>query len=59
MEYSISFEPVALRQLKKIDNNMQTRLKTKILALSDIPRPHGVKKLRGYENTYRIRVGNY
>ena len=27
--------------------------------LKDNPRPNSVKKLKGYDNTYRIRVGNY
>ena len=30
-----------------------------IRLLQDNPRPNGVKKLKGYENTYRVRVGNY
>ncbi|OQY55339.1 MAG: type II toxin-antitoxin system RelE/ParE family toxin [Candidatus Parabeggiatoa sp. nov. 2] len=59
MAYSIGFEPIALRQLNKLDRNIQARLRPKILALAENPRPHGVKKLRGYENTYRIRVGDY
>ncbi len=27
--------------------------------LSENPRPHGSKKLKGFENSYRIRVGDY
>jgi mRNA interferase RelE/StbE len=27
--------------------------------LADQPRPAGVKKLQGLEDTYRIRVGNF
>ena len=59
MAYSIYFEPVALRKLKKFDKNTQMRLKSKIFALAENPRPHGFKKLQGYEDTYRIRVGDY
>jgi mRNA interferase RelE/StbE len=59
MAYSIDFEPVALRQLNKLDKNIQARLRPKIFALAENPRPPGVKKLQGYENTYRIRVGDY
>lgn len=29
------------------------------MTLSNDPRPSGVKKLRGYDSTYRVRVGNY
>jgi len=27
--------------------------------LEEHPRPHGCIKLKGYENEYRIRIGNY
>ncbi len=59
MLYSIDFEPIALRQFKKLGKNIHTRLKPKIFALAENPRPSGVKKLQSYENTYRIRVGDY
>lgn len=59
MAYLITFEPLALRQLGKLDKSIRTRLKPKIYALANQPRPPGVKKLRGYEQTYRLRVGDY
>ena len=59
MDYLVDFESAALRQFNKLDKNIQARLKPKIDALAKNPRPHGVKKLQGYENRYRIRVGDY
>lgn len=59
MAYTIKFEPLALRQISKLPQDVQSRLKPKIYALADNPRPPGVKKLRGYHHTYRIRVGDY
>ncbi len=59
MAYSLKYLPIALRQLTKLDKAIQARLKPKIKALAENPRPHGVKKLQSYENTYRIRVGDY
>ncbi len=38
---------------------MLARVMAAIDALSDEPRPSGVKKLVGSELTYRIRVGDY
>ena len=38
---------------------VQTRLATPIQALAENPRPVGVRKLRGEERTWRIRVGPY
>lgn len=59
MTYSVKFEPATLRQFHKLDGELQARLKPKIWALADHPRPRGVKKLQGFENRYRIRVGDY
>mgnify|MGYP001799990601 CR=1 FL=1 len=38
---------------------MQKRLQIKIYELAIEPRPNGVKKIQGEENSYRIRVGDY
>ena len=59
MAYSIDFKPIAKRQLAKLNKIIQLRLETKIDALTGNPRPHGYKKLQGFENRYRIRVGDY
>jgi len=57
--YTIKYKPVASRQLAKLNRNIQARLMPKIKALANNPRPHGAIKLQGYENRYRIRVGDY
>ena len=38
---------------------MIPRVVTAINGLAENPRPLGVKKLVGFERTYRIRVGDY
>ena len=35
------------------------RLRTAVRGLANEPRPHGVRKIKGAERSYRIRVGNY
>ncbi|MFN6537100.1 MAG: type II toxin-antitoxin system RelE family toxin [Nostoc sp. EkiNYC01] len=40
---------------KKLPQDLQDRIQPKIDALATEPRPNGVKKLKGEENTYRIR----
>jgi mRNA interferase RelE/StbE len=35
------------------------RIDRKILALADNPRPTGCKKLKGFKDQWRIRVGNW
>jgi mRNA interferase RelE/StbE len=48
-----------LKQLKKIPSELQERIQIKIDDLATEPRPNGVKKLKGKENAYRIRIGDY
>jgi mRNA interferase RelE/StbE len=35
------------------------RIDRKILALADNPRPAGCKKLKGYRDQWRIRIGDW
>lgn len=57
--YQIEFTKGATKQLNKLPNNIKERIDAKILDLALEPRPDGVKKLKGDENTYRIRVSDY
>nr|WP_230967852.1 type II toxin-antitoxin system RelE/ParE family toxin [Nostoc sp. WHI] len=49
----------ALKQLKKLSPELQERIQGRIDDLATEPRPNGVKKLKGKESAYRIRVGEY
>lgn len=57
--YLVEYTPAAARQIRKLNKTIQTRLKSKIAMLSENPRPHGSKKLKSFEKSYRIRVGDY
>jgi mRNA interferase RelE/StbE len=57
--YLVEYTPAASRQISKLKKTVQARLKSKIATLSENPRPHGCKKLKGFENNYRIRIGDY
>ncbi|MEA5602247.1 type II toxin-antitoxin system RelE/ParE family toxin [Nostoc sp. UHCC 0252] len=59
MTYEIKFTKGAKKMFKKLSQELQDRIQPKIDELSIEPRPNGVKKLQGEENTYRIRVGDY
>ena len=60
MIYRIEYTPSASRQLAKLHKAVvQTRLMPKIDSLAETPRPPDAKKLQGFDNTYRIRVGDY
>jgi mRNA interferase RelE/StbE len=57
--YLVEYTPAAARQIRKLNKIIQARLKSKIAMLSENPRPHGSKKLKSFEKSYRIRVGDY
>jgi mRNA interferase RelE/StbE len=57
--YLVEYTPAAARQIRKLNKTIQARLKSKIAMLSENPRPHGSKKLKSFEKSYRIRVGDY
>lgn len=59
MSYRIEFTPAAARTFKKLPSSVQSRITPKVDALAASPRPHGVEKLAGHEDRYRIRVGEY
>lgn len=54
---------VLLRQpekvLRRLPKDFLQRMRIAIRGLAENPRPPGCKKLSGYENLYRIRVGQW
>ena len=57
--YRIEFTPAAVRQLGSLPVKVQHRVSTKIEALATDPRPAGCRKLKGADDIYRVRVGDY
>lgn len=58
-KYSIKFKSSAAKELKKLPLELQHRIANKIEKLVEDPRPSGVIKLKGNDNLYRCRVGEY
>lgn len=58
MSYSVFIKRSAQKQISKIPPQDNQRIKAAIRKLSEVPRPHGCKKLVG-RPAFRIRVGNY
>jgi len=49
-----------LKDLKKLDEKLQERIKAKLKQISVVENPLILaKKLKGYKNIYRFRVGNF
>jgi mRNA interferase RelE/StbE len=49
----------AKRDLRRLPRDLLQRLDLKIQSLTSNPRPDGCRKLEGYENLYRVRVGDW
>ena len=58
MKYSVELTKSAEKELLSLPNKEQSRISRALKGLEDNP-PHGVKKLKGEENLYRIRIGKY
>jgi mRNA interferase RelE/StbE len=59
--FAIKIKRKALRKLAKLTEKQKQNIKTVILTLKTDPIPFrktDVCKLQGYENTYRIRIGD-
>jgi mRNA interferase RelE/StbE len=59
IKYALAIKQSAQKELDALDDSRFTRLDRRILTLADNPRPAGCKKLRGYKDQWRIRVGDY
>jgi mRNA interferase RelE/StbE len=59
VSYQIEIKPSASKELEKLPRQIIPRIITAINELGKNPYPQGVRKLTGFEHTYRIRVGDY
>jgi mRNA interferase RelE/StbE len=57
--YKVYIKKSALKELRKLPQNIKEMLKNEIFSLRENPLPTGCKKVRLYENCYRIRKGEY
>lgn len=59
MSYTVIIPKPVQKQLDNLPEDIRQRITAKILSLTIEPRPIGVKKLKGFDNEYRVRVGDY
>lgn len=57
--YTIQIRKKALKEIKLIPTPNKEKIIKAINELSNNPRPVGCKKLKGDEELYRIRIGDY
>lgn len=56
--YSVVVKSSAQKELDALDDAVFRRIDRRILALAENPRPAGCKKLKGYKDQWRIRIGD-
>jgi mRNA interferase RelE/StbE len=59
MIYTIKYKRSATEELLALPAVQARKVMSAIKNLAGKPRPHGSKKLKGSNNVYRIRIGNY
>ncbi|MEG3842746.1 type II toxin-antitoxin system RelE/ParE family toxin [Microcoleus sp. herbarium14] len=59
MTYTIIIPKAVQKQLDALPDDVYERIAVKVQQLAQNPRPDGVVKLKGSENEYRIRIGDY
>jgi mRNA interferase RelE/StbE len=57
--YRIEISATAERQLRGLTRQDQMRILRAIQQLAEAPWPQGCRKLAGYDDVFRIRVGTY
>ena len=58
-EYRLTFASSVRKDFRMLDVSQRNRVMDAIRSLAREPRPHGCRKLRNSENSWRIRVGEY
>ncbi|PMB45410.1 type II toxin-antitoxin system mRNA interferase toxin, RelE/StbE family [Fischerella thermalis CCMEE 5201] len=61
MSYQVALAPSAVQEIAKLDSELQRQLAQKLEQLAFNPRPEDAKQLilKGTENLYRIRLGEF
>lgn len=61
--YRLEVSPATVRDLDKLKGRIRKqdleRIKAAVGGLAQEPRPQGVRKIKGADKAYRIRIGNY
>lgn len=59
MSFTIRYEKRALKELSKLPTNAVKQILAKVESLALDPYQSGIKKLKGFDNVFRAKTGNY
>ena len=57
--WAVFVERQPLNVVRRLPRDLLQRIRLAIVGLAEEPRPSGCKKLQGYDNLHRIRVGDW
>jgi len=57
--YAVELKPSARKELESLPNTALTRVIRKIESLALDARPAGCKKLKGFKDLWRVRIGDW
>ncbi len=57
--YNVVFSKRAEKDIEKLPAQVVEKIIPAIISLEENPRPVGCKKLKGYTDLWRIRIGDY
>jgi mRNA interferase RelE/StbE len=57
--WTVLVERQPQKVFRRLPRDLLQRIRVAIRGLAEEPRPPGCKKLQGYDNLYRIRVGDW
>jgi mRNA interferase RelE/StbE len=57
--YSVEVKASARKELEALPDNVLDRAIAKVESLRQNPRPDGCKKLKGFKDFWRVRVGDW
>jgi mRNA interferase RelE/StbE len=58
-KYQLAFRESAAKELRGLPLGLKIRIEEAVESIREEPRKAGVRKLKGYSHSYRIRVGDY
>jgi mRNA interferase RelE/StbE len=57
--YQVVLSNTAKKDLSKLPTQVVNKIIPVLEALQNNPRPNGCKKLKGFKDLWRVRIGNY
>jgi mRNA interferase RelE/StbE len=57
--YAVELKPSARKELESLSDSVLARVVRKVESLANDPRPAGCKKLKGYTDQWRVRLGDW